>query len=68
MVCRDHLQILSQTGESSKAPRTKFALGKNWTKSSKINNLLFESIILSLTNASDLRSNSVLRVHSFQCG
>ena len=37
MVCRDHLQILSQTGESSKAPRTKFARGKNWTKSSKIN-------------------------------
>ena len=29
------LQILFETGRSSKAPPTKFAFGKNWTKSTE---------------------------------
>ena len=33
MVCRAFFKILSETGKSSKAPRTKFASGKNQAKS-----------------------------------
>ena len=67
--------VLSETGQSSKAPRTRFVPGKKRKKSTDKRKCIFlvNYLLWSLTEALFLplrndKCEGLLRVHSFQCG